>query len=210
MLFRTKYFNNAEKILQPTNEWKELIQVLKSLPLYVKKSDQKGIEGRLNFDPVATNNYVKDQLVPLNWESPLKLPIEHKAWGKHVDFGKNGMMLEIQFSNYPFLANNLLRSDYFYREKITLSITGKPKALMIITKDSIFPSANSSLYCKQAEDQLSNSVFKIPLVMISLYMEFGESDTILTEYSSNRYSREIKNQKNIKCNIQNHRITEIS
>ena len=73
------------------------------MPLHIKASDQAGIQGNPIFDPVGTNEYVKTALIQYNWQSNLPIPVAYSFLGKEVDFGKAGIIIEIQFSNYPYL-----------------------------------------------------------------------------------------------------------
>ncbi|MEH2284834.1 MAG: hypothetical protein V7K90_26540 [Nostoc sp.] len=57
-------------------------------------------------------------------------------------------------SNYPFLLNNTLRSELFFKAKT--EFVGYPTNLVIIvTKALMFPASNSTLYYEQAVNQLT-------------------------------------------------------
>ena len=102
----------------------------------IDAAEQAGKKGRPIFDPVGTNSAIKAGLLPLSWQ---KIPIpEEFELGADVDFGKRGLLAEAQFSNYPFLLNNLLRSELFFKSRIPL--TGEPaKLAVIITKADVSP-----------------------------------------------------------------------
>ena len=72
--------------------------------LHLKQSDQAGIQGSLIFDPVGTNEFVKTRLRRHeNWLANPPIPDQLGFLGTDVDFVVNGMLVEIQFSNRPFL-----------------------------------------------------------------------------------------------------------
>ena len=144
-------------------------------------------------------------MVSLEWHSNIPIPQKYKFLGKDIDFGKSGIILESQFSNYPFLLNNLLRSELFF--KSNTEFAGNPrKLLIIITKAQIFPAANSTLYYEQAVKQLSalmdNNVFDIPIRLMGLFEPANVNiSAIYTVYQSTRYSRIPQSQVDCKCQI---------
>jgi hypothetical protein len=115
-------FNNSDSVLTKSyeKEWKQVQDALEQMPLHLKASDQLGRQGSLIFDPVGTNAYIKKVLGPLGWLATQIAP-EYAFLGLDVDFARKGVILEAQFSNYPFLLNNLLRSELFYREKVSFA-----------------------------------------------------------------------------------------
>lgn len=100
-------YNQVNRIIneQYDSEWDELKEVLEAMPLYLKESDQAGIQGSPIFDVVGTNSYIRDCLLARNWRSHISIPDEYKFMGTDVDFGKKGLIVEAQFSNYPFLSS---------------------------------------------------------------------------------------------------------
>lgn len=186
-------------------EWEEINTVLSQMPLHIKASDQAGIQGNPIFDPVGTNEYIKKALIEFNWQSNIPIPVAYRFLGKDVDFGKAGIIIEIQFSNYPYLLNNTLRSELFFKAKSKFA-GHEPNLLIVVTKAQMFPASNSTLYYEQAVNQLTalvdNQVFDIPIRLIGL---FAEKDTtipvIWSQYISERYSRRVNNRINLKCEI---------
>lgn len=211
MIIKIKDFNKADEVISKNfvKEWNELNEVLKSLPLYLKSSEQRGKKGNLVFDPVGSNMFIKEELMKKNWISPIPIPSEYSCLGIDIDFGKVGILIEVQYSHYAFLLNNTLRSELFY--KIKFEIDNKPlKLVIIITKSNMFPSANSSLYYEQAVEQLlaiaNHSIFNVPIRLIGLFENNGNNISALwTKYLSNT-SRKIKEQNEISVNIFNNKI----
>lgn len=119
MQIRCKDYNEAGAVLGEhfSAEWRDIEAVLKAMPLHLKPSDQKSIKGRPIFDPVGTNEHIKSRLIAGNWRANIPIPSELTFLGTDVDFAKAGVVAEVQFSNYPFLLNNLLRSELFFKEK---------------------------------------------------------------------------------------------
>jgi hypothetical protein len=176
MLAEFADFNGAERLIadEYKNQWEEVEQVIGHMPLHVSGSDQAGIQGNLIFNPKGTNAYLKDALLDRGWEANIPIPAEYRVLGTDVDFVKDGVLLEVQFSNYPFLSNNVLRSEMFYKARISMG--GDPvELLMIITKARMFPASQSTLYYEQAVNQLrvlaGNDVFDMPVRVVGLFEE---------------------------------------
>jgi hypothetical protein len=171
------------------------------MPLHVKPSDQRGIQGELIFDPVGTNEYIKSALVKLKWQNNIVIPAEYRFLGKEIDFAKVGIILEIQFSNYPFLLNNTLRSELLFKAG-TIFAEYPTKLVIIITKAQMFPASNSTLYYEQAAQQLKaliqNHVFDVPIRLIGLFEERDTITSVISSvYQEKRYSRIV--QTRISC-----------
>ncbi|MBD2300734.1 restriction endonuclease [Aulosira sp. FACHB-615] len=187
------------------SEWNEISTSLTKMPLHIKPSDQANIKGNPIFDPVGSNQYIKNTLVKLGWHSNILIPVEYRFLGKDVDFGKSGILLESQFSNYPFLLNNLLRSELFFKSSIHFA-GNSTKLLVIITKAQMFPASNSTLYYEQAVQQLTalikHHVFDIPIRLIGLFEQKNTTiSAIYTVYQSTRYSRIVNTQIDCQCQI---------
>ena len=108
MLLQTTDFNRAETLIDVAfqQEWKTLRRVLEKMPLHLKASDQDKIQGTPIFDPVGTNEHIKSALGRLpGWRGNIPIPAEYDFLGTDVDFCRGAMLVEIQFSNYPFLLN---------------------------------------------------------------------------------------------------------
>jgi len=201
-------YNNANTIISNTFslEWAEITETLNAIPLFLKSSDQKGIKGRLNFDPVATNEYLQNELESEHWSNKIRIPQRYNPLGTDVDFGKRNVILEVQFSNYPFLINNLIRSELFFKSSVELIEKMPIKLLIIITKSKMFPSANSSLYYEQAKNQMDflsqKNIFSIPLRLVGLFSKLGNNIATWSKYSSTRYSRNVVQSTQISCKIE--------
>ena len=181
-----------------SNIWNEISLLINNLKAYLKDSDQKGKKNSLIFDPKGTNEAIKKYLSNKNWTTNWKIPDNFNTLGKDIDFFKKGVLLEVQFSNYPFLLNNVVRSELFFKNKEILK--KKIECLVIITKVHAFPSSNSTLYFEQAKKQLdllSNSkLFSIPIKLIGLTCEENKKNKIIwSKYKEARYSRESVERK---------------
>lgn len=210
MLIDSVDFNGADIVIQNQfqQQWNELENVLNQMPLHLKASDQANIQGRPIFDPVGTNEHIAAELSNLGWSPKIPIPQQFAFLGTDVDFGKNGVVVEVQFSNYPFLLNNTLRSELFFRAQTAFHIA--PTGLIIIvTKAGMFPSSNSTLYYEQAVNQLTalsqHGVFTAPIRLVGLFEHVGQVDAIWTEYSSSRYSRTVERRMQRQFNIENGR-----
>lgn len=207
MIIRFEDFNSAEDrfIGNYPELWVELSQVLKDMPLYLKASDQAGIQGKPIFDPVGTNEYIKRELSARGWHTNIPIPDQFNFLGTAVDYGKSGVLVEAQFSNYPFLLNNTIRSEFFYKAGIPLG--GDPKkVVVIITKAHMFPASNSTLYFEQAYNQLTElshyNVFDVPIRLVGLSERRNEvTNAIFTKYENPRYSRTVVSREEVSCRI---------
>lgn len=198
MLIEVADFNNSSKLIEGKfgKEWNELKSVLLDMPLHIKESDQAGIQGSPIFDPVGTNEYIQSGLLKIKWVSKFSIPEKYRFLGADVDFCKNGLLVEIQFSNYPFLLNNTIRSELFFKAKLPLA--GFPtEATIIVTKAHMYPASNSTLYYEQAKNQLTelaaNHVFDSPIRLVGLFGPVDEEiEIVFSQYSTSRYSRTVK------------------
>jgi hypothetical protein len=206
LLLQITDFNSADAAIAKdhADSWGELKQVLEALPLYLKSSDQAGIQGMPIFDPVGTNEHIKAELKRFGWSAAIPIPEEYSFLGTDVDFGKLGLLVEVQFSNYPFLLNNTIRSELFYKAGLELG-GHKTTAAVIIAKAQMFPASNSTLYYEQAVKQLvalaKNKVFDAPIRMVGLFERTEtEIEVCFTDYGA-RYSRTVGARVNRLCLI---------
>ena len=208
MKLRIKDYNSANDTISQNfqQEWIELSSVLESMPLHLKASDQRNKVGAPIFDPKGTNQHIEANLIKKQWERKIPIPQDLKeALGIDLDFGKKGLLTEVQFSNYPFLLNNVIRSEVLYQRKF--QIGGIPlKLALIITKAHMFPSSNSSLYFEQAVKQIdlveSLGIFEMPIRLIGLFENYDEVvQTHWTTYSAKRYSRTVDQRNAVKSVI---------
>lgn len=191
-------FNGAKETIGERygQEWAELEHTLKAMPLHLKASDQAGIQGRPIFDAVGTNEFIRDALLVKGWAHKIPIPPDWAFLGTDVDFGKRGIILEVQFSNYPFLLNNVLRSELFFKSQAPLA--GAPMDVcIIVSKAKMFPASNSTLYYEQGIGQLralsEKNVFDVPIRLVGLYEVIGAPVQLKwTEYSSSRHSRTVE------------------
>lgn len=196
-----------EKKYNGFSEQDDVIEKLQGLHLHLKPSHQKNKNFSPIFDPIGTNSSINQILTP-DWEYRLKIPKNYKDLGTDVDYYKDGSILEVQFSNYPYLANNLLRSEVFFKSN-ELIFKDKVKNLTFIIKGKKLPSSNSTLSYEQAENQLDiwseNEMFSIPVRLIGITIdETTFEEGIWTEYSK-RTSNEIisSNLEKFSINSQN-------
>ena len=207
MILRYTDFNNANNILanQYAVEWKELEHVLSNMHLHLKPSDQRGKKGQPIFDPVGTNGHIKEELRKLGWQANIPIPATFNMWGTDVDYAKRGLIGEAQFSNYPFLLNNLIRSELFYQAKVQFT-TQAPAVTVVVMKAYMLPASNSTLYYEQAANQISSiapyNVFDVPLRLVGLFEGKNVvTDVIWTHYAASRYSRTVASRVTRRCRV---------
>lgn len=206
MLLRTTDFNAADAVIQKSfaRPWRDLVEVLEAMPLHLKASDQARIQGTPIFDPVGTNEHIKTQLEQRGWSAGIPIPREYSFLGTAVDFGREGLLVEVQFSNYPFLSNNTIRSELFFKAGLELG-GHRTGAAVIITKAQMFPASNSTLYYEQAVRQLTaltkNRVFDVPVRLVGLFERTEQQiEVCFTDYGA-RYSRAVGKRTSRICLI---------
>lgn len=179
------------------SRWDEVANALSSLPLHLKDSDQAGRQGSLIFDPVGTNFAIKHYLQGLGWAANVPVPGKFSFLGTDVDFVRDGVLIEVQFSNYPFLLNNAVRAELLYKSREHMA-GGPIEALVVIAKAHMFPASNSTLYYEQAIRQLTelsrNEVLEIPIRVVGLFSPVGTVEVHHTGYHAARYSRTVVTQ----------------
>jgi len=174
------------------------------MPLHLKASSQAGLQGYPIFDPVGTNEYIKTELVNLGWEPNIPIPKQYNFLGTHIDAGKAGAIVENQFSSYPFLLNNTIRSEFFFNAE-TMFSGSATKLVIIITKAHMFPASNSTLYYEQAVNKLTAlaqyNVFDVPIRLVGLFAPQNYTVSVKwTVYQAQR-SRTVIAQQNRQCQI---------
>jgi hypothetical protein len=184
--------------------WQDLEEVLGMLPLYLKHSDQAGRAGTYIFDPVGTNDAIKNALNQRGWGTNIAIPADLEGLGTDVDYGKNGIVAEGQFSNYPFFFNNVFRTHIFYKGGIEFPAIGAVRAAVVITKAKLFPASNSTLYYEQALKQMNFLIgigaIEMPVRLVGLTVPVDvEVDAVFTRYHTPRYSRTVVERGPVRC-----------
>lgn len=206
MKIKFKDFNEADGLFAGglSAQWVDVNNSLLAMPLQLKPSDQSGKEGEPIFDPVASNAEIKTALQGKGWNINVEIPQKVNFLGKHVDFFKDGVLVEVQFSNYPFFLNNVVRSGLLAKSETLLS-GQKVRAVVIITKAHLFPSSNSTLYYEQAIRQLEAftkyGVFDIPIRVVGLHEDENTLVSAKWHEYPNRYSRVPSSSMDKQCKL---------
>ena len=188
-------FNGAGRLIADRYpaQWKEVEEIIEAMPLQVYGSDEAGKQGNLIFNVKGTNSHLKDAFLDRDWGANVQIPAAYRVLGTDVDFVKDGVLVEAQFSNYPFLSNNILRSDVFFKNRVPMG-GGPVGLLLIITKAWMFPASQGTLYYEQAVNQLrlllENGAFEVPARVIGMFEERNSIvDAVWTKYTEARHSR---------------------
>ncbi len=207
MKLRFEDFNHSTKPLTGALAplWKDVEDVLTDVPLHLKASDQRGKQGSPIFDPVGTNAAIKSAFIGRGWTANIEIPKEFAFLGTDVDFLERGLLVEAQFSNYPFFLNNVVRSALLAKSRVKFG-DYSVRAVVIITKAHLFPASNSTLYYEQAVNQMreftKHGVFDVPTRVAGLFEEIGvPRPAVWTDYPG-RYSRSPKAKKRVTCILQ--------
>ncbi|OBF06236.1 hypothetical protein A5730_14650 [Mycobacterium sp. ACS4054] len=160
----------------------------------LQPSDQAGLNHRPIFDPKATNKELTDRAAALGWNK-IPVPDGLKEFGLDWDAGKRTTLAEWQFSNYPFLWNNVIRTQGVYVSGIHLAGMAGVEALIVVTKCGLFPASNSTLYYEQGRAQLEAAMtfksFTVPIRFVGLSIQNGvsELEAMWNLYANPRYDR---------------------
>jgi hypothetical protein len=172
-------FNGAKEYFEGSGEvrWTELAAVLEGLRPQLQASDQAGKNGSPIFDPKGTNAALTSAAAMVGW-AKVPVPANLQSFGKDWDAGKGLVLAEWQFSNYPFLWNNIIRSEAVFQSKALLpELTGPVDALVIVTKTGSMPASNSTLYFEQAQAQIDTvttlGVFEVPIRLVGIGVDAG-------------------------------------
>jgi hypothetical protein len=166
-------FNTADEYFdgEGAAEWAEVEGVLQNLETHLHASDQAGIAGRPIFDPKGTNAALDAAVRALGWIA-VPVPNALTMFGKDWDAGKGGTLAEWQFSNYPFLWNNVIRTQAVVTGQVVLHGVGTTCALIIVAKSGAFPASQSTLYFEQARAQMEAvfrlGAFSLPVRLVGL------------------------------------------
>ena len=154
-----------------SRRWAELDAVLTRARVHLQPSDQAGKRGIPIFDPKGTNRELTELAHDAGWNS-VPVPDALTEFGVDWDSGKGTVLAEWQFSNYPFLWNNIIRTQGVFASQTPLIGMSGIEALVIVTKSGIFPASNSTLYFEQARAQInavmSFAAFTVPIRLVGL------------------------------------------
>ncbi len=186
--FKKEDFNGAGAVFAKSHavQWKEIDAALAGVTLHLKGSRQKGKIGEPVWDSVGNNAAIHEEFANMHkgWRQHPAIPPSYVFFGKHVDFIKRGVAIEVQFSNYPFLLNNVMRCEFFFKHGIALG-GSMVDAVVIVTKTKMVDASNSSLYYERALEQLDalvkDNVFEVPLRLVGLYESHGPKVPVVWE-----------------------------
>jgi hypothetical protein len=189
LLFDQADFNDAGAYFagRGAAEWADLEVCIESLPLYLQPSGQRAKVGQPIFDPKATNAYLTNESHGRGWRK-VPVPAGLTEFGTDWDAGKHETLAEWQFSNYPFLWNNVIRSEAVFQGMMPIA------ALVVVTKSGMLPASNSTLYFEQARAQLNAvttfGAFDLPIRLVGLRLA-PEAEIVPAVWTSypGRYGR---------------------
>jgi len=191
-------FNSAAEYFDGpgSDRWDEIDAVIGSIPPQLQPSDQRERLGTPIFDPKATNALLTKGAAKYGWDR-VPVPADLGSFGVDWDAGQGPVLAEWQFSNYPFLWNNIIRTEAIYQSQAVLPQLGQPvDALIVVTKSGRFPASNSTLYFEQALAQIKTvttlGVFNVPIRLVGLTIDPSATklEVDWNQYSG-RYGRAI-------------------
>jgi hypothetical protein len=135
-----------------------------------------------------------ERAAELGWVT-VAVPERLTMFGNDWDGGKGSLLAEWQFSNYPFLWNNIIRTEAVFKGRVALAGMDAVQGLVVVTKTGSLPASNSTLYFEQALAQIGAvmefDTFEVPIRLVGLTIEpdCDETDVVWTEYPD-RYARQ--------------------
>lgn len=208
MIYEYVDFNGAAEYFDGPGamHWSEIDAVIDSVSPQLQPSDQYERVGSPIFDPKATNAKLTAQAASYGWEK-VPVPVDLRPFGKDWDVGKGPVLVEWQFSNYPFLWNNIIRTEALFSSRAVLPQLGQPvEALTVVTKSGRFPASNSTLYFEQAQAQIHTvtrlGVFDVPIRVVGLTIDPDATDLEVdwNQYPG-RYGRDILTTERIVMDV---------
>jgi|GEM_PF-1282370 len=208
MIFDYVDFNDAAEYFDGSGAgyWGQLESVIDSIPPQLQPSDQRERLGSPIFDPKATNARLTEEAASYGWDK-VPVPLELRPFGVDWDGGKGPVLAEWQFSNYPFLWNNIIRTEAIYQSRAVLPQLGQPvEALIVVTKSGRFPASNSTLYFEQALAQINTvttlGVFNVPIRLVGLMID-PNATTLEADWNQyhGRYGREIATTERVVMDV---------
>jgi hypothetical protein len=200
-------FNSAAEIFegQGAAEWADLEGVLQNLETHLQPSGQRGITGTPIFDPKGTNAALNAAVKALGWIT-VPVPTALTMFGTDWDAGKGCTLAEWQFSNYPFLWNNVIRTQAVVTGQVSLQGVGTTSALVVVAKTGSFPASQSTLYFEQARAQLeavfSLGAFSLPVRLIGLMIPAGVTQLpVVWSTYAGRTSRTMLTREKVEANV---------
>jgi hypothetical protein len=200
-------FNGADQFFATdagASEWSDVQRILRGMPLYMQASDQRGKKGKPIFDPKATNAHLNRATQECGW-APIPVPDDLTEFGTDWDGGKRSTLAEWQFSNYPFLWNNIIRTEAVFNAKTRLPGLMAIRGLIVVTKCGLFPASNSTLYYEQAKAQLEAATrfgaFSIPIRLVGLSISTGPTSQAIWSIYSGRYARKPESQETVTMRV---------
>jgi hypothetical protein len=181
----------------------EVEGVLKRLSLTVKLSGQAGKASLYVYDPIAANEFILTKLFAAGWQR-IVIPPHWSALGKDIDAGKQGVWGEVQFSNYPFFINNVVRANAMFLAKQALPPMGQINSVVIVTKGKMFDAAQSTLNYEQAVAQLKLIApqISVPVRVYGLMVPHGTKVSATATKYKGETSRTVVSQAQISVTMQ--------
>ena len=104
--YETADFNGALELFNGrlAERWREIDSILVNLRPQLQASDEERRRGLPIFSPKATNAHLTTQAATHGWRK-VPVPEDLTSFGVDWDAGKDSVLAEWQFSNYPFLWN---------------------------------------------------------------------------------------------------------
>jgi hypothetical protein len=202
MKLELRDFNGADQhFAGPGREaWSVVQGLLDAMPLYLQASGQRERKGSLIFDPKGTNAHLEAAAGMVGW-TKRDLPEDLLEFGVAVDSGHGGHIVERQFSNYPFLWNNLVRTQCLYARRCRLPGMAALETAIIVTNVLEMPSSNSTLYYEQAVRQIGTVVsfgmVTVPIRLVGLTVPIRVPfECVVTRYAA-RTARRVRSRNRV-------------
>lgn len=195
-------YNDANLVVEKSflaDQVNEICRAVSDMPLFLQGSKQKGHEGELVFDPKAANSHLKEAL---NWK-PIPIPfVFTERYGRELDGGSDGVVVEIQFGHYAYLGNNLSRSHALFRH--CMPVGKKPfEVFVMVVRSSSLPAANCVLHFDQAKSYFNDQInvlktCRLPVILMAQEPVLVDPvSAVVSSYPQGRCRDPVKRQSQV-------------
>lgn len=188
MKFKVDASNKGAQVLNDKfeSELEDIRTALERTDYHVKKCNQKDRENETIFDPIGTNAAIKNELVNLGWDAGVGFVDPGYSSGKDIDFWKNGVGVEVQFSHYTSLDSDMNRLERLYEDVLELKGNREVKAGVVVVVSQDMPTSQSVAHFQQAVERAAKSISSIPTFMFGIQPPKQGEDVFYCTYPKPR------------------------
>ena len=175
MRYITEEVNNAIGFLKANRsaEMAEIESVLANTLYHVQFCGQKGRTSDLIFSPSQSNTAIENAFIAAGWEAGVSLTNPGYDTGRNIDFYKNGVAIEVQFSHYGLCMTDISRMERLFTRNLHLhpSPEGTLRPVVAgveIVIDRSMPASQSVTHMDILRTRGAPIAQKLPLLMVGI------------------------------------------